>query len=118
MQLELGDAQQSFARLNIKALPFVAHIPSKLPVPPGAAVPLSDNDKMDANRHPNYPWKPDSFADFVADMAGYRINVPEPPSLLKSRYFPAVALAGVAIAGVMAYQLLYAPFMRIKYVLC
>lgn len=116
MQLELGNAQQAFGRLGIQALPFVAHIPRSLAVPPDAPVPLSNEDKMDPNRYTNYPWKPDSFVEFVADATGYRINVPEPPSLFKSRYFPVVALAAIALGGAMAYQLYYAPFMRYRYV--
>lgn len=91
--------------LQVNALPCVVRIPPSLAVT-DSIIELSKGDKMlpDNVGTRNYPWPAETFIEFLGSRHGLKAAEIDRPSIYKSPFFPVLTLAGVLVAGYLAYK--------------
>jgi oligosaccharyltransferase complex subunit gamma len=105
------DARDVFARLGVKALPFLGHLAPGVPVRAGGgAVALAPEDRMPAQPG---PWPADVIGAFIAARTGLAAgDVAAAATPPRSRAGPLVGLALIALLARAGFALADAPLLR------
>jgi oligosaccharyltransferase complex subunit gamma len=105
------DAKESFGRLGVKGLPYIARIPPSLSISPNSGISMPKGELMSGGVSTGID--PQDIGGFIEDRTGLS---PGDLSVLtattRSRFIPLFTLIFLAGASFIGYKLYYARFMR------
>jgi oligosaccharyltransferase complex subunit gamma len=105
------DAKESFGRLGVKGLPYIARIPPALSVSPNGGISMPKNEVMAGGVSTGID--PKDVGTFVEDRTGLSPgDLSAVTATTRSRFIPLFTLIFLAAASFIGYKLYYAKFMR------